>query len=196
MPSMGIGFVAGVYFKRQNRFLIYIPGITHNGFNGNRTLQQVLVEEKAARPSISFKEIEVPHLVETIYYPGRPDWKPLKVTLYDVANNNPVWNWINRNYDVKENSLNYYGSMQYANNILEEGKFKRNINIYMLDGCGNAIESWTYENAYPSEIEYGDTDMSTSETMKITLTLRYDRAYWQPCDNQMIELVKSYMFQN
>ena len=192
---MGIDFAAQVYFKRQNRFLMYIPGVTHAsaGLSTTRILQKVLVEEKSARPNISFKEIEVSHLVETIYFPGRPDFKPLKVTLYDVAQNNPVWDWIKKIYDPENN--NYAGSI--INLAFDEsGYFKRDITIYMLDGCGNAIESWTYENAYPTEVEFGDTDMGTSEIMKVNLTLRYDRAYWNPCDNNMIAIAESLMFPN
>ena len=187
---MGIGFASQVLFKRQNRFIMYIPGITHTG-TGQRAISKVMVEEKSSRPNISFKEIEVPHLIETIYFAGRPDWKPLKVTLYDVANDNPAWDWIKANYAVDSNnnqiSVQYKGSLASSN-------FKRTIKIFMLDGCGNAIEAWTYMNAFPTDVEFGETDMTGNDVMKVNLTLRYDRAYWETCDDQMNSLVQSYMF--
>lgn len=187
---MGIGFASQVLFKRQNRFIMYIPGITHT-VTGQRAISKVMVEEKSSRPNISFKEIEVPHLIETIYFAGRPDWKPLKVTLYDVANDNPAWDWVKANYAVDSNnnqvSVQYKGSLAGSN-------FKRTIQIFMLDGCGNAIEAWTYMNAFPTDVEFGETDMTGNDVMKVNLTLRYDRAYWEKCDDQMNSLVQSYMF--
>ena len=192
---MGIGFASQVLFKRQNRFIMYIPGITHT-VTGQRAISKVMVEEKSSRPNISFKEIEVPHLIETIYFAGRPDWKPLKVTLYDVANDNPAWDWVKANYAV--NSNNNQVSVQYKGSLTNVGaggsNFKRTIQIFMLDGCGNAIEAWTYMNAFPTDVEFGETDMTGNDVMKVNLTLRYDRAYWEKCDDQMNSLVQSYMF--
>jgi hypothetical protein len=195
MANMGIGFASQVLFKRQNRFIMYIPGITHT-VTGQRAISKVMVEEKSSRPNISFKEIEVPHLIETIYFAGRPDWKPLKVTLYDVANDNPAWDWVKANYAV--NSNNNQVSVQYKGSLTNVGaggsNFKRTIQIFMLDGCGNAIEAWTYMNAFPTDVEFGETDMTGNDVMKVNLTLRYDRAYWEKCDDQMHSLVQSYMF--
>jgi hypothetical protein len=195
MANMGIGFASQVLFKRQNRFIMYIPGITHT-VTGQRAISKVMVEEKSSRPNISFKEIEVPHLIETIYFAGRPDWKPLKVTLYDVANDNPAWDWVKANYAV--NSNNNQVSVQYKGSLTNVGaggsNFKRTIQIFMLDGCGNAIEAWTYMNAFPTDVEFGETDMTGNDVMKVNLTLRYDRAYWEKCDDQMNSLVQSYMF--
>ncbi len=192
---MGIGFASQVLFKRQNRFIMYIPGITHT-VTGQRAISKVMVEEKSSRPNISFKEIEVPHLIETIYFAGRPDWKPLKVTLYDVANDNPAWDWVKANYAVDSN--NNQVSVQYKGSLTNVGaggsNFKRTIQIFMLDGCGNAIEAWTYMNAFPTDVEFGETDMTGNDVMKVNLTLRYDRAYWEKCDDQMNSLVQSYMF--
>lgn len=197
---MGIGFASQVLFKRQNRFIMYIPDITHT-MTGQRAISKALIEEKSARPNISFKEIEVPHLIETIYFAGRPDWKPLKVTLYDVANDNPAWDWVKANYSVYSNngqvSVQYKGSLSNISNTLSlqtSSNFKRTIKIFMLDGCGNAIEAWTYMNAFPTDVEFGETDMTGNDVMKVNLTLRYDRAYWETCDDQMNSLVQSYMF--
>jgi hypothetical protein len=212
MANMGIGFASQVLFKRQNRFIMYIPGITHT-LTGQRAISKALVEEKSARPNISFKEVEVPHLIETIYFAGRPDWKPLKVTLYDVANGNPAWDWIRSLYGVyhiedfntggrsssnSNISVQYKGSLNatsLAGGSLDESQtFKRTIQIFMLDGCGNAIEAWTYMHAFPTDVEFGETDMTGNDVMKVNLTLRYDRAYWESCSDEMNALVQSYMF--
>jgi hypothetical protein len=180
MPNMNVGFASSAIFKRQNRFVMHIPNVTHVGNSSVRVYNRVLIEEKSARPKLGYKEIEVPHLIETIRYAGRPEWEPLNVTLYDVAQSNPAWAWITSNYYLRTTSSNsatigFLGGASLG--------FKRNVQIFMLDGCGYAIEGWTYINAYPIDVDWGDTDMQYSDAMRINMKLRYDRAYWEPCTN-------------
>ncbi len=187
---MGIGFASAVVFKRQNQFVIHIPDVTHVGSSAARIYNRVLLEEKAARPRLSYREIEASHLIETIYFAGRPSWDPLKVTLYDVAQTNPAWGWITSNYFVRpagggQVGVGYLGGAS--------GNFKRNVQIFMLDGCGYAIEAWNYVNAYPTEIDWGEVDMGSSGVMRVSMTLRYDRAYWQQCDRNIVSLAAQYM---
>ena len=56
MPNMNIGFASTAIFKRQNRFVMHIPDITHIGSSATRVYNRVLIEEKAARPKLSYKE--------------------------------------------------------------------------------------------------------------------------------------------
>lgn len=183
MPNMNVGFASSVIFKRQNRFVMHIPDVTHVGSSAARIYNRVLVEEKSSRPKLSYKEIEVPHLIETIRYAGRPEWEPLKVTLYDVAQTNPAWSWITSNYYLRRTGSNsatigFRGGAALG--------FKRNVQIFMLDGCGYAIEGWSYINAYPVDVDFGDVDMTYNESMKVSMTLRYDRAYWEACTSGSI----------
>ena len=99
---MGIGFASSVVFKRQNRFIMHIPDVTHVGNSSVRIYNKVLLEEKSARPKLSYKEIEVNHVIETIRFAGRPEWDNLQVSLYDVAQSNPAWGWITSNYYLRK----------------------------------------------------------------------------------------------
>lgn len=185
MPNMGIGFASSVVFKKQNNFIMHIPDITHVGNSSNRIYNKVLLEERSARPSFSYKEIQVDHLIETVYFAGRPDWKPLKVTLFDIARNNPALNWVKANYDVQRNGINYFGGLA--------PNFKRNVQIFILDSCGYVLEAWNYMNAFPNDIEFGDMDMKGGDIMRVNLTLRYDRAYWEPCSPNLLAVASQYM---
>ena len=175
---MNIGFASTAIFKRQNRFVMHIPDITHIGSSATRVYNRVLIEEKAARPKLSYKEIEVPHLVETINYAGRPQWETLRVTMYDVAQNSPAWGWITSNYYLRRTSSNSGGIGYRGGASLG---FKRNIQIFLLDGCGYALEGWEYINAYPVEVDFGSLDMGSNDVCRIDIVIRYDRAYWEPC---------------
>lgn len=191
MPNMGVGFASYTSFKKQNRFVLHIPNVTHAGNSSNRVYNKVLIEEKAARPVVSFKEFEVPHLMENIFYAGRPEWKPIQVTLYDVAATNPALNWVNAVYSVQKNAFRGQPGASYFGAIAN--KFKRDIQIFMLDGCGFALEAWNYMNAYPSSVDFGPTDMSSDQVMRVTMDIRYDRAYWEPCSRSLTRLASSYM---
>lgn len=158
---------ANTCFTRKNRWLLEIPEICADVASISS-----LPPSKAARPNISFKEIEVQHITETVYFPGRPEWKPINLTLYDIkrpgANTHPIYKWITSLYDPV--------SGNYTTTI--DGEFKKKKAFLRLyDGCGEVIESWVYENVWPQSVEFGDLDMMSSDLLLCEITLRYDRAY-------------------
>jgi hypothetical protein len=128
---------------------------------------------KGARPNLEFKDIEVQHVTEDVYLPGKPSWKPVNFILYDVCppSSNPIWDWILKCYEP--NTGKFYP-------ILDKG-FKKNCVLQMLSGCGDTIETWYFMNAYPSQINWGDLDMSSSEIVTCDILLRYDRACLNKC---------------
>lgn len=164
--TMGFDFgldSADTCFKRKNRWLFTIFGIS-----ADESSALALPPSKANRPSVSFKEIEVQHVTETIKLPGKPDWKPITLTLYDLRKEkNPVFQWIKNVYD-SENGF-YFPSSDFFK--------KPNSRLELYDGCGNVIEGWILENIWPQNIEFGELDYSSSEVVTCDLTLVYDRAY-------------------
>jgi hypothetical protein len=168
--DMGIPFDAAACWRKKNRFLFYIgernidpPAVVDDGV-------WALPPQKGARPSLTFKETECQHLTETIYFPSKPDWKPISLTLYDIRNTNPVFDWIKLCYDpTPAGQAAWFPSVG--------NKFKKTASLYIYDGCGVQIESWIFENAWPQVAEWGDLDMSNSEVITVDVTLRYDRAY-------------------
>lgn len=155
-------------FKRKYRWLLRIPDVSADKIN-------TLPPLKSARPSLSFKEMEAQHTTETIYFPGKPDWKPINLTLYDIKKPvHPVFEWIKLLYDPRGDEYKF--SMHTSP---EESFKKHRAELEVFDGCGNIIETWIYENIWPQNIEFGDLDMTSSEYLTCDLTLRYDRAYIQ-----------------
>ncbi len=151
-------------FKRKHRWLFKIPGVCAEGVNA-------LPPFKGARPNLSFKEMEAQHLHETVYFPGKPEWKPINLTLYEVkttAQDHPVMQWIEKIYNPKT-----------------DAKFKPScdgfkhdqVRLEMYDGCGETIETWIFENVWVQSVEFGDLDMSSGDLVVAELSIRYDRAY-------------------
>ena len=179
LSSMGISYgLENPYtcFKYKNRWLFNIPGVsadnnqsgTYLSRDSYTTAVYALPPLKAARPSLEFKEQEVPHLIESFYYPIKPEWKPIDLVLYDLKKaRNPVFEWMKSIYDP-ENGV--------WTPVVDSG-IKRTAYIGMYDGCGNLIEKWILENAYPNSINWDTLEMGSSEIMTATLNIRYDRAY-------------------
>lgn len=160
-----------ICMMRKFRWLFFIDGVSDDGASA-------LPPDKGARPSLSFKEIEVQHLNETVYFPGKPDWKPIQLTLFDLKKNyNPVFEWLSEQYDVCGG--NDQSSERARWN--RPGNFKKDARLEMYDGCGNVMEKWFFKNVWPNNIEWGDLDMSNSEYITVELTLRYDRAWVTDC---------------
>lgn len=152
-------------YKRKFRWLFKIKDVSAQGVNA-------LPPSMAARPNISFKEVRAEHLTESIYFPSKPDWKPVRLTLYDISKGkHPIIKWLESLYDAE----NGYWEPDVA-------KYKKEVYLELYDGCGNAIEQWTYENTWFQNINFGELDMGDSDVLTVDLTLRYDRAYLSESD--------------
>lgn len=161
--TMGFGILGegGTTFKRKNRWLFKIDNVSDDGASALPPL-------KSARPSLTFKEMEAQHLNETVFFPSKPEWKPVTLTLYDINDRgNKVVDWIKTVYDAKEGTWSPSC----------DGQFKKRCTLEMYDGCGDVCETWTFENAWPQVIEWGELDMADAGIVTIDITLRYDRAY-------------------
>jgi hypothetical protein len=154
------GLVDGC-FKRKNRWLLTIPDISAEGINS-------LPPSKASRPSLSFKELSLEHLNETIYFPGKPEWKPITLTLYDMAKpTHKIWEWIYSYYDLENDKFKF-----------SVGFKKPEARLTLYDGTGLELETWYMKNVWCQDIQFGDLDMGDSGIVTVDLTLRYDRAYF------------------
>ncbi len=185
-PSMGFDFGMqdpNACYMRKFRWLFQIEGVSG--------VAKTLPPLKAARPSLSFKEQMVAHLVENIYYPVRPEWKPITLTLYEIRSagvdigRNPVMEWVQKLYNssplvagAASNSGDWFPIHQEGCGEGAQSQcFKRNAILCLYDGCGTVMESWQFDNIWPKNIEWGELEMGTSDVVTVDITLRYDRAW-------------------
>lgn len=173
MPKMcmqfGMDKQSGEYCKRPFRWLFVIPKVCADDSPGANALPP----EKSARPTLSFKEMDVNHLIEDVYYPAKPEWKPITITLYDLKRQeHPVFKWLQNMYDP-ENGIFYE-----PNSGENDTKFIKECTLKMLDGTGNVIETWIYEDCWPQAVNFQSLDMGMgSGILTCEITLRYARAY-------------------
>ena len=190
MADMGLGVVGQreVTFRRKFRWMFEIEGIVGQEL-------PMLPPLKSARPSISIKEMEVRHLDEVVFYPGRQDWKTINLTLYHVqCQNNPIYEWLKTLYDPTDAEdpfkcglisdltrsqkavLRDIGLLKDTD--IQRSEFiKRNANCTLYNGCGDIMEEWTYECVWPTSIDWGELHMESSDIVFVDLTLRYARAF-------------------
>lgn len=168
----------GTIFKRKFRWLFSIRGVSLIDEGSVKALPH----RRSARPSLSWKEYEVQHLTESVFYPFKPVWEPVELILYDICrggiNCHPVFKWISA---AQVNSGMYDPKEGVWNPIVDSG-LKRDGEIKLLDGCGKVIEHWKLDNCYPSNIKWGELDMDQSDVVTCDVTIRYDRAYLECSD--------------
>ncbi len=169
MINMRIGQIGtgSVLHKRKFRWTVEVL----KGF-GNDAV--VLVPEDyvklASRPNITIEETEIHHLNAKTYIPGKGTWETITVTYYDVAvqggdGNTGLFTWLANVYDytnpvtLKQNSIR----TNYSANCI----------CTLYDGCGAALEQWVLADSWPTAVNFGELDYSSSEECTIEVTLRY-----------------------
>lgn len=163
-----------VVMKRNFRWLFSVTNLIRTPEGSYLDAKPPL---KSQRPNLSFKEIPLEHQSETIYMPGKAEWKPMSLSLYDTGavnlgqgncrlTDNSVYRWI-REFYWPEQAL--YG---FAAQGLKKTAF-----LTMYDGGGNWLEQWRFDNAWPQDINFNELDYGDSGITMIDINLRYDRAY-------------------
>jgi len=179
--NMSIGEIGtGKIIKRKFRWTISL------GNTATRYVEDWMVKT-AARPNLSFEEIEINHLHEKIWLAGKATWDALSMTILDVKAGDSVHNWIKKVFDFS-NEDGTVGNMLMgdpdgsttAANI--PNSYKSDAVLKMFDGQGNTLEIWTLHGCWPQTINWGDLDYSSSDTQDVELTVRYDRALLQRLD--------------
>jgi len=163
----------GKFCKRKFRYLFRIDGVVADSQKSMKTLPPL----QSARPNLNFKEMTANHLIEDVFYPSKPDWKPINLVLYDLKiDPHPVWEWIKKFYDPRPEK----GILLAPNeNPGPTEGFIRNAILDLYDGCGELVEQWVYEDAWPQAVNFQTLDMGSSEIVTLDLTIRYVRAYVQ-----------------
>jgi hypothetical protein len=160
---------SNTHWKRKNRWRFYIERLV----DIENIQTPILPPLKASRPSISFKEQSIEHVIETISRPTKPEWSSLDITLYDLhCNRNPVFDWLRKLYDPQRGSYGFSVGIGELSFIIPQA------DLQLLNGCGDVLESWRYENLWPQKIDWGDLDMENNDVITVDISFKYDRAYF------------------
>lgn len=165
----------GRFCKRQFRWMFTVDRVI--GDLSSSGSMDCLPPEKSARPNLSFKEMNVQHLNEEVFYPAKPDWKPITVTVFDLQkSSHPIWKWLNELYYVDAQTATF----KEPNAIPGPNVgFIRQCTLQMFNGCGDVVETWLYDDCWPQSVNFQPLDMTQNGLVMCEITLRYARAYIQ-----------------
>ena len=164
----------GRFCKRQFRWMFTVDGVIGDLSSSS---MQCLPPEKSARPNLSFKEMNVQHLIEEVFYPTKPDWKPINVTVFDLQRSqNPIWTWLKNLYNVSSNNATFVEPNAIKG---PTSGFIRQCTLQLFNGCGSTVETWIYDDCWPQTVNFLPLDMTQNGLVMCEITLRYARAYIQ-----------------
>lgn len=134
------------------------------------------VLKTAARPQATFDEITVDYINTKRFLSGKMTWNPIDVTMNDPVVPSAaakVLAWVRRNYEPLTGRMGYAGGPGASD---EAKGYKQRIQLKMLDPQGTVCELWDLDGAWPMDINFGDLDMSSSDPVEISMTIRFDNA--------------------
>jgi len=141
--------------KRKFRWILNIEGI------------DLFMLRSAARPQVTFSETLVPYLNITRKYAGRPEWATLPVTLIDYiapSSAQKMWEKIRKIYDSATGTMGY------------PEFYQEDITLKMVSPVGETVEKWILKDAWFSEINFNELDMSTEDPADISFNISYNWA--------------------
>jgi hypothetical protein len=167
--SMGLDYgltpANGKLCKKKWRWMFKIPDVCGIDAKG----VDVLPPRSAARPDLKWKEMNIQHLSEEVFFPGKPEWSILSLSLYDIKEaKHPVMVWLRKMYRVDKTDSQMFKAA---------AGFIKECRLELYDGCGSVIEKWVFEDAWPQSMNFQTLDMGSNELVMCDIVLRYARAY-------------------
>lgn len=155
--------------KLQYRFRVQLFNF---GSSGSSTIEMTQNVVSVTRPSMTHDEVTVDSYNSRMYLAGKHTWEPITLTLRDDMNNGVSRHVANQ----LQRQLNQ--GLQSAPPAGQDYKF--GLVVEQLDGsqdqAGAVVETWTLNNCFIQNVNYGENNYATSDVMTITLQIRYDAA--------------------
>lgn len=180
---MGLGALRNpqLRFKRKFRWTLEIAFCTGQ----NKVVAKEFCKT-ASRPNIQVEETEINYLNGKMFIPGKATLETITVTYYDATlkgaegTNNPqtILAWVASVYDFTNPTDLEMGA--YPDQYEGVGR------LTLFDACGNPLEGWLMDGMWPTNVNFGELDMSASEECTIELTIRYrDVRYKNYCGSEV-----------
>jgi hypothetical protein len=128
----------------------------------------------ADRPKLKFEEIVLDRYNSKAYIAGKYEFEPLNITFEDDLNGG-VTAALQAQLELQQNIIGLNAAPRLPS--AASGKdYKFAIKLDLLDGNTAVVESWIMEGAWIQNVEWDTVEYTASESIKITVTFRYDIA--------------------
>jgi len=155
--------------KRKFRFIVRISGLGEVNLWYAKT---------AAKPSFTIAAAEHKYLNHTFYYPGSVTWNDVAITMVDPQEPDVAFDLSSiiqaAGYSPPDTSSNL-STMTKASAVSNLGQ----VTVTALNGAGESVESWTLQNAWITDLKFGDLEYGGDDLTEVSMTLKYDWATLQ-----------------
>ena len=140
--------------------------------------------KSVSAPSYEITSVEHAFSDHVFNFPGKIKWSDIEITLVDPAGKD----------DVVHKTLSLISLAGYeipnADTLNSNRAFKTFTKQALVESNGNmiletqnpegaTIEKWTLNNAFITNVKFGDFDYSSDDMREISLTIKYD---WASCE--------------
>jgi len=154
--------------KRKFRFTVEIQGIDAPG----ATLWWA---KTVSKPAFQIAAAEHKYLNHTFYYPGSVTWNDVAITMVDPQDPDVAHDFsslIEAGGYHPPTTANDLSTMTKASAAASLGQ----VTVTALDGDGKGIETWTLNNAFITDLKFGDLEYGGDDLTEVSVTLKYDWA--------------------
>ena len=146
-------------------------------------------------PSFEISTIEHHFSDHVFHYPGKIKWNDVEVVLIDPAGDDDV---VNKTLDlINKAGYKIPGSGQSPGDFdtFSKSELVSNNGNVILEALGpvadvegeQVLEEWTLNNAFITNVKFGDFDYSSEDMREINITFKYDWASCTVGDNEYFE---------
>lgn len=168
LTDMGVTAQGIFQPKLKNRFRVTFIGL--NGDAQGLTKQCLNFE----RPKLVYDEVKLDRYNSVSYVAAKHSFEPATFVFEDDVGGQ-VSNILQRQSERQQKIIGVNPApLLPAERAGELYKFA--IRAEMLDGNDYAFETWAYEGCFFQRLEYDSMDYTVSESVKVTVTVRFDHA--------------------
>ncbi len=175
VTDMGVYGGAGEILQPmlKNRFKVEFNGIG-GGPGGSAAPELTIQAITVDRPKLAFEEITLDRYNSRVYIPGKHTFETITV-VFESDIGGGVSTALRDQLEQQQKIIGMSSKPRLPPSPTGNA-LKFSTKISQLDGDEYAYEVWYLEGCWISNIDYGDNDYAASETVKISVTLRFDHA--------------------
>jgi hypothetical protein len=149
--------------KRQYRFVVYVANF------------DPFIAKTVKKPSFQVGVSRHQYLNHEFKYPTTVKWNDVTMTFADPASPDVTNSFVGLlrnsgyNYPVDPNNKE---TVSRDKSVTALGQ----IRIQQIDAEGNAIETWVLNNAFVSNVDFGNLSYASEDMVEISVTMVYDYA--------------------
>ena len=149
-------------------FFTYRWSIFFNEIQGLKNV--VMYAMSCQRPSVEFDRTQMHNKQNHLNLPGKHKWNPIVVKFYEIVD-----------ISTPTEIFSYWtgsgagGLLDLNTNTLRK-KFSTKASIYLEDGQGSHVHTYSLYNVWPCKIDPSELDYTNSNVSTVSVTLSYDNA--------------------